>query len=116
MQKIAKIILCISICVNIILGIVFLRPDKKVNTEFYKHNIDSLEHDIDSLHHIRDSIKLEIDTVYVNLTNNIKQYEKNNNVILNYSASEDYCYFTSYIKWNRERLDNIVNSNSIKGN
>lgn len=93
--------------VIIILGIVIFKNCEK---EVSVSPVDTLTSKIDSIYVIKDSILEEIDTVYVKLEENKKQYEKNFNRIINHTVSEDYVFFHKYIESNKSRLDSISNS------
>lgn len=80
------------------------------NPDEFIEKIDSLDSEIDSVYAVRDSICEKIDTVYVKLENNNKQYEENFNHVINNDASEDYVFFLDYINANRARLDSISNN------
>ena len=82
----------------------------KKNPEEFIKKIDSLDFKIDSIYIVRDSILEKIDTVYIKLEDNNKQYEKNVNNILNNDANEDYVFFLKYINSNKARLDSINNN------
>ncbi len=98
----------------IILWIVFLSifcylwSKKKVeHPDEFTEKVDS---QVDSIYVVRDSILEKIDTVYIKLENNDKQYEENFNRVINNDASEDYVFFLDYINSNRARFDSIDNN------
>lgn len=80
------------------------------NPEEFIEKINSLDSKIDSIYISRDSILEKIDTVYIRLENNNKQYEENFNHILTNDANEDLVFFLDYINANRDRLDSVGNS------
>ena len=106
-----KTIICIiSIIINIILvSILFTRNHNSIDTSKYINKIDSLELEISNLEVKKDSIDKEIDTVFVELKVIEKEYEEKYIDILNNNTSDDYIFFSDYIKRNRERLDSINN-------
>ena len=108
MSKVWKIALILSCSLNLILGFVLLDRPKVTST----YKIDSLEHVIDSLQVKRDSIKSNIDTVKIILNNTEEKYEKDRDIILNNSVTDDYIFFTNYL----ERFCNRNNSDSVKNN
>ena len=106
-----KTIICIvSIIINIILvSILFTRNHNRIDTSKYINKIDSLELEISNLEVKKDSIDKKIDTVFVQLKVVEKEYEEKYIDILNNNTSDDYIFFSDYIKRNRERLDSINN-------
>ena len=108
-QKALKVILVISIAINIILGFILSTKHKQVNTNVYVDKIDSLELEISKLQEVKDSVKEVIDTIIIEINKNNKTYEENRNVILSNSVSDDYLFFTEYLRWNRRR-DSINNN------
>lgn len=84
----------------------------------HKHNVEvpsteRIEHiqsQVDSVYVVKDSIRERIDTVYVKLENNNKQYEKDVNRVLDNDVNEDRVFFLEYINSNRARLDSISHS------
>ena len=83
---------------------------KSENSDEFIEKLDSLNSQIDSIYIVKDSILESIDTVYIQLNNNNKQYEKDFNRIVNNDANEDYVFFLNYINSNRARLDSIRNN------
>ena len=75
----------------------------------YINKIDSLQSEIDSITTLRDSIDQRIDTVTITIEKAYIQYEKDRNIILNNTTSEDYMFFLEYIRSNQPRLDSINN-------
>lgn len=118
MQKAWKVILSISIICNIILGTLLYRESKEIvsNPNEYIQKIDSLELVLSALNTKRDSVKDRIDTVNIYLEQVEKDYEEVRIDIMDNSTSDDYKFFTEYLKRNKERLDSINNSKSIKRN
>lgn len=115
MQKIWKVILTISIAINLVLGVILLdKPNTSLtDSEVYIKRIDSLELVLDSLNIRRDSIKERIDTVEILLDKIIVKYEKDRNIIINNSVIDDYLFFTEYLK---TRFDSCNNSQTVKRN
>ena len=82
MQKALKVILIISIVINIILGFVLISRCPRhytVNPNIYINKIDSLELELANIYRTRDSIRCAIDTILSNSTN------------------DDYLFFTEYL-------------------
>lgn len=75
----------------------------------YINKIDLLQSEIDSITTLRDSIDQRIDTVTITIEKAYIQYEKDRNIILNNTTSEDYMFFLEYIQSNQPRLDSINN-------
>lgn len=112
MSKAARwsiIILSIMVCVAGCLIGVLLRNHEKTELPTTE-KIEQIQTEIDSIYTVRDSIKERIDTVYIKLENNNKQYEKDVNHVLGNDADEDLIFFRDYINANRTRLDSISNS------
>ena len=109
--KVWKIILILSIIINIVLGFILLDKQKnsKPNFNIYTEKIDSLKFELTTLQQNRDSVRSLIDTITIKINDNKKNYEKIHNVILSNSINDDYVFFTEYLKWNNERLDSINN-------
>ena len=99
MQKAWKIILTLSIIINLILG--FILSNKSRSREFdssiYTEKIDSLELELFTLQKTRDSIRSSIDTVIIEINKNEKNYEESRDIILSNSVSDDYMFFTEYL-------------------
>ena len=75
----------------------------------YINNIDLLQSEIDSITTLQDSIDQRIDTVTITIEKTYIQYEKDRNIILNNTTSEDYMFFLKYIQSNQPRLDSVNN-------
>lgn len=118
MQKGIKIILVVSLILNIFLGYMLINKAKKseYNINEYSSRIDSLESVLSSINNKRDSVRTEIDSVYINLNSVKKEYEKISNDIITNNVSDDYLFFTEYLRKNKARLDSMYNSSSVKGN
>lgn len=118
MQKVWKVIFIISITINLVLGFILLSGPNThyTNSKEYIEKIDSLELVINSLNLKRDSIKERIDTVEISLNRVNTSYEKDRNIIINNSVSDDYFFFSEYLKRNRKRFDSLYNSPTIKRN
>lgn len=117
MQKVQKVILVISLVTNVFFGLLIFNSTKEnTDSREYIEKIDSLESEISYLILKKDSIRKQIDTVYVSLNETEKDYEEIRDIVINNSTSEDYLFFTEYIKRNRARLDSINNSSTAKGN
>ena len=75
----------------------------------YINKIDLLQSEIDSITTLQDSIDQRIDTVTITIEKTYIQYEKDRNIILNNTTSEDYMFFLEYIQSNQPRLDSVNN-------
>lgn len=84
-----------------------LEHAKKESGELIDSSPDSK---IDSILVNRDSILERVDTLYIELENNNKQYEKDLDIIINNSPSADLSFFKDYLDANRARLDSLCNS------
>ena len=84
----------------------FLVGEKKSPKESLtdKQYIEYLESQLDSLSNLEKEIDLQIDTITVEIEKVKIKYEKEHNIILNNTPSEDYEFFTNYINSNRERF------------
>ena len=114
MSRLTKAILVVVVSLSIGFGIGYLvlpKPNYQAipDTKEYIEKIDSLESEISILQSKKDSIDTVIDTVYVRIENNNKRYEENSNTVVNNSTSDNYLFFTDYIKRNKSRLDSIHN-------
>lgn len=114
MQKVYKIILALSILINLIL--LFIVCERTVNTKgidkgVYLNKIDSLEYKIDSLKSYIPGIKEKIDTVYIKIHENNDEYEENCSIIYNNSVLDNYDFFVKYIEEYNSRYNSINNSN-----
>lgn len=111
MQKAWKVILILSITANLVLGFILLSKPKirESNSRVYIEKIDSLELELSLIQQARDSIRGSIDTTIVKIDDNNRDYEKTRDIILSNSITDDYVFFTEYLKWNKERLDSINN-------
>ena len=116
MQKGWKVILSISILINLFLTFILLSKPNTTDSKVYTKKIDSLESVIGNLNVRKDSIRERIDTIEVFLDKVIMSYEEDRNVIVNNSIIEDYLFFSEYLKRNKERFDSIYNSPTTKGN
>lgn len=100
MQKALKVILIISIVINIILGFVLISRCPRhytVNPNIYINKIDSLELELANIYSTRDSIRCAIDTIIVEINKNNNSYEEVRNTILSNSTNDDYLFFTEYL-------------------
>lgn len=113
MQKIKDALLIISIIINIFLAYK-IYSKSVISSKEPIVEVDSLE--LITIENERDSISKEIDTVFIQLKVTEKEYEEKYNNILSNSTNDDYIFFTDYLERNRERLDSINNSLSIKEN
>lgn len=111
MSKGWKIILFISLAVNLALGYFLYSKSAPVSldSEQYVAKIDSLESELTFIQEHRDKVKEEIDTVYVQLQNVDKEYVETRNRVIANSLDDDYCFFIEYLERNRARLDSINN-------
>lgn len=75
----------------------------------YIEKIDSLNHTIDILQTKKDSVQERIDTVVIKIKENSDKHEKIANYIVNNTPSDDYLFFSEYIRDNSARLDSIYN-------
>lgn len=106
-----KTILILSLIGNVVLGYFILSPkDIDYDYTIYTNKIDSLESEVSTLKAKRDSIKERIDTVTIRIKTNTIKYEKAVNTIRNNSVTDDYLFFTEYLKWYRNYTD------TVKGN
>ena len=99
MQKACKVILILSITINLILGFILLNKPKSKEPDFsiYTEKIDSLKLELFTLQQTRDSVRSSIDTIIIKIRDNEKNYEEIRDIILSNSASEDYMFFTEYL-------------------
>lgn len=114
MSRLIKAILIVVVSLSVGFGIGYLTLPKPVHeiipdTKEYVERIDSLESEISILQSKGDSIDTVINTVYVRIKDNNKRYEENSNIVINNSTSDNYLFFTEYIKRNKSRLDSIHN-------
>ena len=110
MQKAIRITLIISIIANIVLGYLLLSPNNTtIDSSEYTNKIDSLESSLTIIKNYRDSLRDRIDTVYINLKENKLQYEEDLNIIINNSVTDDYIFFSDYLKNYFSRYDSINN-------
>lgn len=117
MQKVWKVILTFSVIANIAFSLKVCRPsEEEYSTREYINKIDSLELVLSTIGNKRDSIRGKIDTVYISLNETEKDYEEIRDIVINNSTSDDYLFFTKYLKRNQERLDSINNLKSTQGN
>lgn len=111
MSKTWKVILSVSIAINLVLGYLLYSEPAPVNSDSEKfiEKIDSLESELNSIQERRDEVREEIDTVYIQLETIQKEYgETVDNIIAN-SPDDDYCFFVEYLRRNKARLDSISN-------
>lgn len=105
------LLISLYIITTIALGVILWDPRSNSvvldNTSVYINQIDSLQKEIDYVSSMKDSIEQKIDTITIRIIENKVQYEKDRNTILNNTTSEDYVFFTEYIRANRARLDSI---------
>ena len=111
MQKAWKVILILSITINLILGFILLSRPKNEEPDFsiYTEKIDSLELELFTLRQIRDSVRSSIDTITIKISDNEKNYEEIRDIILSNSVSDDYLFFTEYLSKREQRYDSINN-------
>ena len=103
MKALRIIFWILLICIFV--GIVYFSITR--NSEEPTDKVDSLNSKIDSVLIIKDSIQEKIDTVFIKIEENKKQYEKDFNHIITNNTNEDYKFFLDYINTNRSRLDSI---------
>lgn len=107
MSKTERVILSVSIAINLVLGyLLYSRPTvpSSTSSEFIE-KIDSLEVELDTLQEHREELRERIDTVYIEIEKNNKIYEEARNTILNNSVDDDLRFFLEYLEW--RRLDSI---------
>ena len=75
----------------------------------YTEKIDSLQSEIDSISVLKDSVDQRIDTIIITIEKTHIKYEKDRNIILSNTTSEDYVFFLEYLRSNKARLDSINN-------
>lgn len=93
------LIILISINVGIFIGFLLDNEyDKDNQIKEQLQQIEILENKIDSLKFRKDSIVQKIDTIYVEIEKVKIRYEENRTTILNNTPSEDYLFFTEYIR------------------
>lgn len=111
MSKTWKVILSISIAINLVLGyLLYCKPvPSNSDSKEYIERINSLESELDSLQERRDEVREEIDTINIQLENVDKEYAKAIDNIISNSLDDDYRFFVEYIRRNRARLDSINN-------
>lgn len=109
MQKAWKIILAISLTTNLLLGYILYSRQNTLspNPDEFVERIDSLELELNVLREQKDSIRARIDTTFIEIASNNKEYEEARYTIINNSVIDDYIFFTEYLRGNRERLDSI---------
>lgn len=109
MQKAWKVVLILSITLNLALGFILLSKSKKVTPNFstYTKKIDSLELELSTLRQTRDSVRSSIDTIIIKISDNEKNYEEIRDIILSNSVNEDYLFFTEYLS--KRGYDSINN-------
>lgn len=105
------IITLLTVVIFLLLVIFMLQPTKEIQ---YKEQIDSLDIESQILNYKRDSISHKIDTVVIKLKENEIVYKETTHSVINNTINEDYVFFVNYLKQNKERLDSIINSDSIK--
>lgn len=111
MSKTWKVILSVSLVINLVLGYLLYSKSDPVssNSDEFVSKIDSLEFELTTLQEHRNKIREEIDTVSTQLRNVNKEYEKTHSRIIVNSPSEDYSFFVEYLRRNAARLDSINN-------
>ena len=111
MQKAWKVILILSIIINLALGFILLNRPKSEEPNFsiYTEKIDSLELELSTFRQIRDSVRSSIDTITIKISDNEKNYEEIRDIILSNSANDDYMFFTEYLSKREQRYDSINN-------
>lgn len=75
----------------------------------YIEKIDSLNKTIKVLESKKDSIQERVDTVVVKIKENSDKHEKMANIVVNNAPSDDYLFFSEYIRNNSTRLDSLYN-------
>ena len=105
-QKEKRYIL-VTILVVLFIGVAIFVP--KNNPILNDSKIEYLETQIDSIYITKDSLVKQIDTLYIKLEDNRKQYEEDVNLIISNDMHGDSKFFHEYINSNRSRLDSISN-------
>lgn len=103
--KVWKVIFIIIIMLDVFIIYRACTREKTEDVSEYITKIDSLEAELAKIENKKDSINKEIDTVYIKLKVVEKEYEEKYNDILFNSTSDDYLFFTEYVK----RYDSINN-------
>lgn len=114
MNKTSKILLILLVVVSVILSLfIYNSCNKKEviidDTDKIIETIDSLQIVDDNLQLQKDSIRERIDTVIKKIKENSDKHEKIANDIIINSPSDDYLFFSEYIRVNKERLDSMYN-------
>lgn len=110
MKKIGVILLILSLSINIILGLLVFKKSPSIDST--QSRVDSLEREISEAQVHKDSVGRKIDTIEI-IQEKIKvQYEKDRNTIINNNTSDDYLFFTNYLK----RYDSLYLNQSAKNN
>lgn len=111
MSKTWKVILSVSLAINLILGYLLYSEPVPINSnsEKFIEKIDSLESELITIQEHRDKVKEKIDTIYIQLKNVDKEYEETRNRVIANSSDDDYCFFVEYLRRNKARLDSINN-------
>lgn len=111
MSKTWKVILSVSLAINLVLGYLLYSKPVPVNSssEQFIKKIDSLELELTTLQERRDEVREEIDTVYIELKNVDKEYAETRDRVIANSPDDDYCFFVEYLRRNKARLDSINN-------
>lgn len=117
MQKVWKVILVLSLVANLVLGYLLIGNPKtsSLDTGTYVDKIDSLESEIVILQQAKDSVRDSIRTTIIYIRDNQNKYEETRDSIINNSVWDDYLFFTNYLEQNRQRLYDMDNSKSVKG-
>lgn len=99
MNKLGYFLFGISFIINLILvHKLFNREVINPNTE----KIDSLELELKNK---KDSIVTLVDTVFIKIHTNNKEYEDIRNTIVNNTVNDDYIFFTKYLN-SRDSINN----------
>lgn len=99
MDKLLRIGFCLLLVINILLIIFNIKYIKNIP----EYSIP------DSIYMIRDSIKQEIDTNIILIERNNNYYEKVIDTIKHNSINDNYIFFKTYLKHNKERFDSCDN-------
>lgn len=105
-----KYLWAIVALVIVVLGIIIFKSCSHSEKVEPPTKVEVLQSQIDSITNVKDSIRERIDTIYIKLETNNKQYEKDVNRVLNNDVNEDMRFFLDYINANRARLDSISSS------
>lgn len=110
-DKIALIFIGLIALMCLYNGLTNKKPTSNLfyDQEYFQHKIDSLNNTINDLQLQKDSVQERIDTVVVKIKENSDKHEKIANDIVHNAPSDDYLFFSEYIRNNSTRLDSLYN-------